>query len=599
MAAISRRPRLTRYLALTLALLAAACSLVRQEQAPEDKQERVQRLVQAGKHADAADAYSELATLQPASHDNYELLSAEQWLAAGNIEAAKKSFAAVSPDARTRLPTERALVAAEIAYAENDGAGAIRELDQIPVPTNAEQAQNYYWIRGRSAFLTGHPVEGTRALVERERYLSDPASLRANRAELYSRIKSAAERGQAMKAPPKSDPIVAGWLDLGPVTVGLERDPARAATALANWRRLYPQHPANDSVLSGASTQIAAATEFPDQIALLLPLSGRAESVGVAVRDGFLAAYLEQPAASRPRLKIYDVAAESVSSAYTQAVADGAGFVVGPLTKEDVAAVVPLSGARTPVLALNFVADSMATPRNFYQFALSPEDEARSVARRVVADGRTKGVAIVPSSEWGNRVAAAFADELSHLGGTVLDSQHYESSQVDFSDMIKQVLQVHIVKGEPVTHRTDAAFVFVAAASAGVARQILPQLKFHYAGDVPVYSTSDSFEPDSAANSDLDGMLFPDMPWMVAEDPVTTQIRDGVRAAWPARTARRDRLYAFGFDAYRLVPALRSKSPAEASDISGVTGKLHLDDRNRIHRELQWAQIKNGQPAAL
>jgi uncharacterized protein len=599
MAAISRRPRLRQYAALALSLLMTACSLVRQEQAPEDKQERAQRLAHDGKHADAADAYSELATLQPASHDNYEMLSAEQWLAAGNVEAAKKSFAAVSPDARARLPTERALVAAEIAYAESDGAGAIHELDQIPVPTAADQAQNYFWIRGRSAFLTGHPVEGTRALVEREHFLSDPASLGANRAELYSRITSAAEHGQPMKVPPKSDPIVAGWLELGPVAVGLARDPTRAATALANWRRLYPQHPANDSVLSGAATQIAAATEFPDQIALLLPLSGRAESVGVAVRDGFVAAYLEQAAASRPRLRIYDVAAESVSSAYAQAIADGAGFVVGPLTKEDVAAVVPLSGAHTPVLALNFVADSMATPRNFYQFALSPEDEARSVARRVVADGRMKGVAIVPSSEWGNRIAAAFADELSHLGGTVLDSQRYETSQVDFSDMIKQVLQVRVVKGEPATHRADAAFVFVAAASAGVARQILPQLKFHYAGDVPVYSTSDSFEPDSAANSDLDGMLFPDMPWMVADDPVTTQIRDGVRAAWPARTARRDRLYAFGFDAYRLVPALRSKSPAEASEISGVTGKLHLDDRNRIHRELQWAQIKNGEPAGL
>ena len=243
--------------------------------------------------------------------------------------------------------------------------------------------------------------------------------------------------------------------------------------------------------------------------------------------------------------------------------------------------------------------DNAPFQANFYQFALSPEDEARSVARRVVADGRMKGVAIVPSSEWGNRIAAAFADELSHLGGTVLDSQRYETSQVDFSDMIKQVLQVRVVKGEPATRRADAAFVFVAAGSAGVARQILPQLKFHYAGDVPVYSTSDSFEPDSAANSDLDGMLFPDMPWMVADDPVTTQIRDGVRAAWPARTARRDRLYAFGFDAYRLVPALRSKSPAEASEISGVTGKLHLDDRNRIHRELQWAQIKNGEPAGL
>ena len=179
-------------------------------------------------------------TLQPANHDNYELLSAEQWLAAGNVAAAKQSFAAVSADARTRLPAERALVAAEIAYAENDGARAIHELDQIAVPTSADQAQNYWWIRGRSAFLTGHPVEGARALVERERWLSDPREPGANRAELYNRIRTAAERGQSLKAPAKTDPIVVGWLELGPVAVGLARDPMRAAAALANWKRLFP-----------------------------------------------------------------------------------------------------------------------------------------------------------------------------------------------------------------------------------------------------------------------------------------------------------------------------------------------------------------------
>jgi outer membrane PBP1 activator LpoA protein len=598
MAAISRRPRLLLHAAFTASLVLTACSLVK-EQAPEDKQERALHLVREGKHADAARAYAELADLQPANHDNYELLGAEQWLAAGNVEAAKQSFAAVSADARTRLPAERALVAAEIAYAENDGARAIHELDQIAVPTSADQAQNYWWIRGRSAFLTGHPVEGTRALVERERWLTDRVSLGANRAELYNRIRTAAERAQALSPPPKSDPIVVGWLELGPVAVGLARDPMRAAAALANWRRLFPQHPANESVLALASTQIAAATEFPDQIALLLPLSGRAEAVGVAVRDGFIAAYLEQDPAARPRLRIYDVAAESVGSIYSRAISEGAGFVVGPLTKEDVAAVVPLSQSGTPVLALNFLSEPMGTPRNFFQFALSPEDEARSIARRVVADGRLNGVAIVPSSEWGKRVAAAFADELSHLGGTVLDSQRFDASQVDFSDLIKQVLQVRAVRGEPSTHRADAAFVFVAAGSAGIARQILPQLKFHYAGDVPVYSTSDSFEPDPAANSDLDGMLFADMPWMVANDPVTAQIRDAVRAAWPARTQRRDRLYAFGFDAYRLLPALRAKSRLEGAEISGMTGKLRLDDQNRVHRGLDWAQIRNGQPNGL
>src|ERR1700730_3684220 len=259
MAVISRRPRLPLYAALTVSLVLAACSLMQPTQAPEDKQERAMHLARDGKHAEAAQAYAELATLQPADHDNYEMLSTEQWLAAGNIAAAKQSVDGVSAEARTRLPTERALVAAEIAYAENDGARAIRELDQIAVPTAADQAQNYWWIRGRSAFLTGHPVEGTRALVERERWLNDTASLRANRTELFNRIRGAAEHGQSLKAPPKTDPVVVGWLELGPVAVGLARDPMRAAAALANWKRLFPQHPANHSVLAMASSKIAAA----------------------------------------------------------------------------------------------------------------------------------------------------------------------------------------------------------------------------------------------------------------------------------------------------------------------------------------------------
>ena len=600
MAAILRRPRLAHCAILTLSLIAASCSLFRPTENPTDRQEHAARLARDGKHAEAARAYADLALQLPAESDNYELLSAEQWVAAANIPAAKQALAQVSPEARTKLATPRALVVAEIAYAENDPTSAIRELDQIPVPTSPEQAQNYYWIRGRSAFLTGHPVEGTRALVERERSLTDPAALKANREELLSRVRTAAERGAPMKAPPNTDPIVVGWLDLGPVAVEIERNPARAEAALDNWKRQYPQHPANASVLSVAQSQIAVATEYPNQIALLLPLSGRSEAFGVAVRDGFIAAYLQQNEATRPRLKIYDVAAQSAGAAYNSAISDGAGFVVGPLTKEDVAAIAPLSSGRTPVLALNFLGDTVSAPRNFYQFALLPEDEARMVARRVVADGRLAGVTIVPSGELGNRVNAAFADELKTLGGTVLDSQRYEPSQPDFSDIIKQVLQVKAVKGEPSTHRTDATFVFIVG-TPGAARLIMPQLKFHYAGDVPVYATSDSFEPDPSANSDIDGMLFPGTPWMISNDPVTAQIRDGVRAAWPARTARSDRsrLYAFGFDAYRLVPELRSNAPNSTSEIVGVTGKLHLDQQNKIRRDLEWAQIKGGVPNVL
>ena len=585
---------------MTLALwgLAAACSLIKPEQTPVDKQARARALATEGQHADAARAYAELAAETPADHDNDELLSAEQWVAAGNVAAAKQALDAVSPEARTKQPVSRALVAAEIAVAESDGARAIHELEGIAVPTSGDLAQNYWYLEGQAAFLTGHPAEGTLAFVERERFLADPAALKASREELFGKIRAAAERGQPLKVPPQADAVVSGWLQLGPVAVELQRNPMHATAALESWRRLFPQHPANAAVLALAAGQIAAATEFPDQIALLLPLSGRTETIGVAVRDGFIAGYLEQDAAARPRLRIYDVAAESVAGAYQRAIQEGAGFVVGPLTKEDVAALAPLSAGRTPVLALNFLADSARASGNFYQFALLPEDEARIVARRLAADGKLTGVAILPAGEWGNRVGAAFADELNHLGGSVVDTGRYEAARADFSDVIKQTLQVHAVKGEPATHRGDAAFVFVAG-TPGPERLLVSQLKFHYAGDVPVYSTSDSFEPDPGANGDLEGLKFPDMPWMVSGDPVTGRIRDAVRGAWPSRTARRDRLYAFGFDAYRLVPALRSKSFSGSSEIAGVTGKLHLDEQNRIRRELDWAQMRNGQPAAL
>ena len=42
-----------------------------------------------------------------------------------------------------------------------------------------------------------------------------------------------------------------------------------------------------------------------------------------------------------------------------------------------------------PILALNFLPADRPAPEGFYQFALSPEDEARQVARRMVAEGRT------------------------------------------------------------------------------------------------------------------------------------------------------------------------------------------------------------------
>jgi outer membrane PBP1 activator LpoA protein len=211
-----------------------ACSLVQAPETPVDERTHVERLVQSGRHVEAAQSYAELAAASPPDHDYYTLQSADQWAAAGNIAEAQRAFGGVSADARTKLPILRALVAAELALAQSDGARALRELDQIGAPTEPKEAESYWSLRGRAAFLAGRPAEGVRAFVERERWLPDPSSVRASRQELYAKVRAAAEHGQLVP-PPKADPIVAGWLELGSVSVALARNPLHAAADLAAW----------------------------------------------------------------------------------------------------------------------------------------------------------------------------------------------------------------------------------------------------------------------------------------------------------------------------------------------------------------------------
>jgi outer membrane PBP1 activator LpoA protein len=94
-------------------------------------------------------------------------------------------------------------------------------------------------------------------------------------------------------------------------------------------------------------------------------------------------------------------------------------------------------------------------------------------------------------------------------------------------------------------------------------------------------------------------VMFPDMPWMISSDPVSSAMRDSVQSAWPARANRRGRLFAFGFDAYRLIPLLKNPSNARLNAIAGMTGRLTLDNEGRVRRDLDWAEIRAGQPRFL
>lgn len=346
------------------------------------------------------------------------------------------------------------------------------------------------------------------------------------------------------------------------------------------------------------------------QIALLLPLSGRQAGAAISVREGFMTAWYQAPTTERPRVRVYDTAEMSTSEAIMSATQDGAGMIVGPLTRDEVTAAADIAVPRPPLLALNYLPVDRAGPQGFYQFALSPENEARAVARRMLASGQRRGIALVPTGDWGTRVLAAFTQELEAGGGTLLANAAYEPAATDFAPEITQVLRLSESRArakrlesalgaklefEP-RRRGDIDFIF-APSQSSTARLMRPQLRFHYAGSIPTYATSEAFEPDPNANQDVDGLMFPDMPWMLG-GALADAVHAAAREAWPTGGPRRNRLFAFGFDAYRLAIALRSPGAASLN-LEGVTGQLTLDADRKVHRELAWAQLYHGEARPL
>jgi len=467
-----------------------------------------------------------------------------------------------------------------------DQAGAARVYEQLAAQ-NTGADRNDFLLRAARAFLAAHDTEDA-ARVLAETQTPFPAEQGTERTLLGAEI--ALNRGQAQEALRELRAIPAPRA--GEQAMRYRALSARA-TALA----------AGQPEGARPGPTVAAAPH----LALLLPITGRASAAAISVRDGFMTAFYQAPAAERPSVRIYDTGTASVADALTQAMNAGANFIVGPLTREEVVAAAEFPGPHPPILALNFLPPERPAPAAFYQYALSPEDEARLVARRVLADRHRRGIALVPAGDWGARVLAAFKQELQAGGGDLIATGVLESGRTDHSATITEVLRINEsaarhkrlesvlgtkLQFEP-RRRNDIEFIF-APAQANMERLLRPQLRFHYAGDIPTYATSDAFEPDVRANEDLDGLMFPDMPWMLGGD-VAEAVHAATREAWPVGGPHRGRLFAFGFDAFHLAQALRYVGVSGNVSVEGLTGRLSLDADRHVRREIGWAQLHGGE----
>lgn len=582
---------------------------------PPSAEERLARetaqLVQAGQYRAAAERYLAAATADPLQAIQFRSEAAGLLLQAGDPDAAERLLgdleaAALPAPERVSL----ALVRARIVLARHrpDAALALlRELDDLEVE-NARVA-DFHRLRAEAYQMAGNRLESARERVWLDGLLTRPREREENRQAIWESLSGLSDTLLQRLRPAPPD-VLGGWMELVELSRRLRQPGAEAGTLLQDWQQRYPNHPAGGRLDQWLAVPAAAQLE---RVALLLPLSGPLAGPAAAIREGLLAARFQHAARGEPvpELRIHDTGPDPQAAwqHYQLAVAEGASMVIGPLHKDAVQALVQSGPLTVPVLALNQI-DGAGQP-GLYQFGLAPEDEARQAAERARWDGHDAALVLMPEGNWAERVYQAFSDRWTELGGSVLEVQRFPAQQVDFGDTIQALLNLDDSRNRHRAltrllgrslefvprRRQDADFVFLPA-QAREARQIKPQLRFHHAADLPVYSLSAVFAgiEDAQRDMDLSGIRFCDIPWVLAPQDSRPELHEQLSRLWPMEMQRHTRLFALGIDAYELLPYLQ---PQGLHFFDGVTGALSLDRQQRLYRELRWAEMHRGRPRLL
>lgn len=581
----------------------------------ESGEQRARTLAENGRHDDAAGAYIGLATnVGGIERDRLTLLAVEQWLFARDGRRARNALRTVATPAGGELLWLWSADSAALALWDGNPDEALAILEPLSgQPLRDDHRTRVEALRADAWFQKGDPLRAVDLYIQRENWLDDERSIEANRQRLWTGLMVANVQDLRDASSVTNDSTIRGWLTLAALANSTGQQGIGWGNGLIRWQDEYIDHPAI-VVLSDLSLPEDSLLNYPRQIAILLPLSGNSEAAGNAVKNGFLGAYFSAVSGvdSEQQIRIYDVNAEGgVVGAYSDAVLNGAEFVVGPLLRRNVAELASELLLPVPVLSLNYLADDRPSPPGFFQFALAPEDEAASAAQRAIENDAVRAIALVPANDWGRRMVTSFATEFEGLGGELLEYRSYEQNSQDFSFEIENVLalsqsvqryqRLRANIGGPLQfdprRRQDVDLVFLAA-DAKAGRLIKSQLKFHYAGDLPVYSTSFIYSMDGRSDADLNGVMFADAPWVVAPPAWIADYPEVYGEFWPAEK-RLTRLHAMGYDAYNLVGELFNSRNFPMDEIVGATGRLFLTTDGRVHRKLAWAQFERGQPTAL
>ena len=537
-------------------------------------------LEQQGQFDQAAQAYLALADQSSGRSDHYRLLAAEAWRQEGQIQLAAPTLAKIK---RQRLtdddPLLFDLLRAELALSQHDASTALQLTTQPNVAVPPALQLRLLELRARAMDASSDYWGAARTRVQMDAQLSGLDQAQNRQQALNLLVKLGVEPLKQRAAAMKPGDRMLSWVNeaLGRLGVAVAQPQPEL------------QQPVG-TLLPGANANVREGYKVPQKVALLLPSDGNFGAASESIREGFFAAYIDagHNHAPRPTVRVYDSrgTADGAVKAYQQAVGDGAQLIVGPLTRGEVAAVFSQTSLPVPLLALNHPDEKQLPAGNISEFGLSPETEGAQAADHMVERGLRKAYVLVSNDDFAQRAASAFKAELAARGGqlegmTTLTTFNAAPSGLSPGDTSN---------GADATSDTG---IFISMRP-NQARMLLPQLlvaNIH----LPVFATSHVYDgtDDATANRDLEGVEFCDTPWLFDAQPGLPSHAD-IAAQLPGAQGSAARLFAFGMDAWNLVPYLDWLRAHPGSYLPGASGQLTADEFGHVRRVLIWAKFQDG-----
>jgi len=397
--------------------------------------------------------------------------------------------------------------------------------------------------------------------------------------------------------------IQQGWINLALYNQLYIGDPVSLHSAMNNWQRRYPSHPASFTLPDKMKSLMAIEPYKLTKLAVLLPETGKNARIGEAIKNGILAA-----SDINNNAEIHYInSIESIEKINDQINAITPDFVIGPLLKSNIDKIKQSEIlANYPTIFLNSSSQEN-TSLEHYSFALSPEHELTQAINHFLAKEYKKPLLLAPKNKSGERLVQSFTQQWQLYSENQPEIGFYADKK-DMQNQVKRLLEVdeskkrinkvkllfrEKVKNETRSRRDiDVVYLIGDAVQTRLLKPYFDVNISTFADKIPLYasSKSHSLQVDRTDKRDLAGLYFTEIPWMLPQGNTQPTLRAQFNNLWPQQGDLQQRLFAMGYDAVKLIPQLKQLSALSGKTIQGLTGLLSINQNGEIHRKLQWAR---------